>query len=139
MQLFLGILFVIAVPLLVLAIQRTLSKVKKDLVRTGKRPTGLQASNPWRAASIVFNGHACEAVKAIGNKYFLDIEANFPALPLPNCDVSACNCKYAFYEDRRERNEDRRHPASRRSERYDRTGQPTRRQRKRGRRKGDGD
>lgn len=137
MLLFLGLLFVIAASLLVLAIYKTSSNVKKTLRRTSKRPAGLQAGNQWGATSIVHGKHACEAVKAIANKRFLDIEQIIPALPLSNCNVSACDCKYAYYEDRRTQTEDRRHLASLQSELH--SGGTDRRRKKRGRRKVDRD
>jgi hypothetical protein len=137
MLLFLGILFVIAASLLVLVIYKTSSNVKKTRRRTSKNAASLQAGSPWRATSIVHGKHACEAVKAIANKRFLDIEQIIPALPLPNCNVSACSCKYEFFEDRRTHTEDRRHLASLQSKAY--SGGPNRRQKKRGRRKGDRD
>lgn len=137
MLLFLGILFVIAASLLVLVIYRTSSDVKRTMPRTSKSPAALHAGNPWRATSIVHGKHACDAVKAIANKRFLDIETIIPALPLSNCNVSACTCKYAYYEDRRTQTEDRRHQASPQSELY--SGGTNRRRKKRGRREGDRD
>lgn len=139
MLLFLEILFAIAASLLVVAIYRTTRNVKKNSPRTGTSAinAGLQEKNPWRATSIVHGRHACEAVKAIANKRFLEIEKIIPALPLPNCDVPACTCKYVFYEDRRAHTEDRRQPASLQSEQYLKTGGTNRRRKPRGRRKGD--
>lgn len=92
---------------------------------------------PYRATSIVHDDHACGAVKAIGNKRFLDTDRVIPALPLSDCDVAQCNCKYAHHEDRRNSLEDRRNPIALQSELYDRTGSTSRRTRKRGRRKTD--
>ena len=92
---------------------------------------------PYRATSIVHDDHACGAVKAIGSKRFLDTDRVIPALPLSDCDVAQCNCKYAHHEDRRKSHEDRRNPIALQSELYDRTGNTSRRTRKRGRRKTD--
>jgi hypothetical protein len=92
---------------------------------------------PYRATSIVHDDHACGAVKAIGNKRFLDTDRGIPALPLPDCNLSTCNCKYALHEDRREYDDDRRHPSALKSQLYDSAGDPNRRQEKRGRRKSD--
>jgi hypothetical protein len=139
MLLFLEILFVIAAALLVVAIYRTSRNVRKYTPRTGTSAinAGLQEKNAWRATSIVHGKHACAAVKAIANKRFLDIEKIIPALPLPNCNVPACSCKYVFYEDRRAHPEDRRQPASSQSAQYRKTGGTNRRRKPRGRRKGD--
>ena len=93
--------------------------------------------NPYRATSIVHDDHACEAVKAIGSKRFLDTDRVTPTLPLPDCDAAQCNCKYAQHKDRREFDEDRRNPNKLPSELYDQTGKTNRRTRKRGRRKTD--
>jgi hypothetical protein len=93
--------------------------------------------SPYRATSIMHDENACEAVKAIGEKRFLDIERNTPKLPLPNCDIARCNCRYAFHSDRRTLVEDRRHPNALKSNLFDHAGQSSRRSRKRGRRKTD--
>ena len=93
--------------------------------------------NPWRATSIVHDEKACDAVKAIGGKRFLDVERNIPKIPLPTCDTTRCNCKYDRHEDRRDSSEDRRMPNALHAELYDRTGKGNRRNRKRGRRKTD--
>jgi len=93
--------------------------------------------NPWRATSITHDENACEAVKAIAGKRFLDAERNIPKLPLPACDADRCNCMYARHEDRRDSSEDRRTPNALQAQLYDRTGQENRRARKRGRRKTD--
>ena len=93
--------------------------------------------NPWRATSIVHDENACNAVKAIGGKRFFDAERNIPKIPLPTCDATRCNCKFARHEDRRDSSEDRRMPNALHAELYDRTGKGNRRNRKRGRRKTD--
>jgi len=110
---------------------------------TGKTQTRQQQDNkaaarsPWRATSIVPGEDACAAVQAIGNKRFLDRDRVTPSLPLDDCDVANCTCKYAHHEDRRESKEDRRQPRSLHSELYSETGNTDRRARKRGRRKTD--
>ncbi len=96
-----------------------------------------QARNPYRCTSIVPGDGACGAVEAIGNRRFLQVERKVPTLPLPDCDVAQCNCKYAHHEDRRDSQEDRRHPAALQTELYDKSGNQNRRGRKRGRRKND--
>jgi len=96
-----------------------------------------QPRNPYRCTSIVAGDGACGAVKAIGNKRFLQVDRQVPTLPLPACDVAQCNCRYAHHEDRRESQEDRRHPAALQTELYDKSGNENRRGRRRGRRKND--
>lgn len=104
-----------------------------------KKPAkkAVAARNPWRATSITHDENACEAVKTIAGKRFLDAERNIPKLPLPACDSDRCNCTYARYEDRRDSSEDRRTPNALQAQLYDRVGQENRRARKRGRRKTD--
>jgi hypothetical protein len=99
--------------------------------------TPLVPRNPYRATSIVFDVDSCDAVKAIGGKCFLDVERLSPRLPLPDCNLSTCNCKYARHEDRRESDDDRRHPSALKTQLYDRVGDPNRRQKERGCRKSD--
>jgi len=91
----------------------------------------------WRATSVVHDEKACDAVKAIGGKRFLDTDRNIPKLPLPNCSATRCNCKYASHEDRRDSTEDRRIPNALHAALYDSTGEANRRTQKRGRRKTD--
>jgi hypothetical protein len=93
--------------------------------------------NPYRATSLVFDDDACDAVKAIGNLRFLDVDGITPNLPLSDCDLTSCNCKYAHHPDRRASDKDRRQPQSSASELYDRAGNIERRQNKHGRRKAD--
>ena len=113
-------------------------KLNRAVVQAGQRSkAALQARNPWRATSIVHDNFACRAVRTIGNKRFLDIEKNIPALALANCDAFTCNCRYAYHEDRRSHNDDRRSPGTLRSDLYDKAGEADRRQNKGGRRKSD--
>ncbi len=93
--------------------------------------------HPYRATSITFDSSACDAVRALGKKRFLDRDRDVPGLPLAACDKSQCSCKYAHHDDRRDASEDRRHPASLKSQLYERGEAPNKREKKRGRRKTD--
>lgn len=108
---------------------------------TSKKPKPKKAApvarNPYRSTSIQVDDHACEAARNIAGKRFLDTDRNVPKVPLPECDASACHCKYAHHTDRRDSEEDQRQPSALRSELYEASGKPNRRQRKRGRRKSD--
>ena len=64
-------------------------------------------SSEFHAVAIKFTSNACEAAKAIRGKRFLSNEA--PRLPLPECDVSQCDCRFMHYKDRRAK-DDRRNP-----------------------------
>jgi len=56
-------------------------------------------STPYHAVSIHFAPNACEAAKAIAGKRYLSAAA--PKLPLPDCDVLECKCRFIHHSDRR--------------------------------------
>ncbi len=61
----------------------------------------------YHAVSIVFEEGACKAAKAMSGRRFLSTAA--PRLPLPDCDVLECRCRFTHYKDRRS-GKDRRSP-----------------------------
>lgn len=61
----------------------------------------------YHAVSIKYDANACEAAKAMSGRRFLSSAA--PRLPLPECDVLECNCRFAHHKDRRT-GKDRRSP-----------------------------
>ena len=61
----------------------------------------------YHAVSIKFDANACEAAKAMSGRRFLSSAA--PRLPLPECNVLDCRCRFAHHEDRRS-GKDRRSP-----------------------------
>lgn len=137
---------VLAVGAFLLKRQPSTALVQRNRVgpasRTGlavrKTRTRQAPRSPYRATSIEYSGTACAAAKAISGKRFLDTERVTPALPLARCDASRCTCNYLHHEDRRESNEDRRHPGvGLVSELYKRGDRPDLRKKKRGRRKTD--
>lgn len=67
---------------------------------------GEVAGKPYAAVSIKTRLGACNAAITAQDKVFLSTAA--PPLPLPECDVEDCACRYVFYDDRRQ--EDRRSP-----------------------------
>ena len=71
------------------------------------RPTKAGASTTFHAVSIKFASSACSAAKSLEGKRFLSGAA--PQIPLPDCDVLECKCRFAHYSDRRE-SDDRRNP-----------------------------
>ncbi len=102
-----AIFLVLGAVLAVVILMRTKSghTKKSQPSRNSKaNKTPLAPRNPHRATSIVFDGNACDAAKSIGGKRFRDVErlAPRPQLPLPNCNLSTCNCRYVSHEDRRE-------------------------------------
>ena len=66
-----------------------------------------RTKSPFHAVSIHFAANACAEAKQLAGIRFLAREA--PDLPLPRCDVSTCQCRFAHYEDRRS-GKDRRSP-----------------------------
>jgi hypothetical protein len=119
------IVFVMIVAiLLILAVRKNFSSPGTlgfnggNVVRKSKKNSPV-ARNPYRAASIVFDVNACDALKAVGSRRFLDTERNLPVVPLPGCSVAKCNCKYAHYEDRRTSDEDQRLPSALVSQLYE--------------------
>lgn len=96
-----------------------------------------QRHSPYRATSIISNDGACDAVKSIGDKRFLDVERIIPTLPLPDCNAHKCDCRYEHHEDRRVFDQDRRNPPGLKSQLYDISDQQNKREKNRGRRKGD--
>lgn len=86
--------------------------LRKRRVRENVRPDQLKGSSPttdsaFHAVSLQFAGNACEAAKNMRGRRFLSTAA--PRIPLPDCDASACQCKFVHHKDRRA-NEDRRSP-----------------------------
>lgn len=65
------------------------------------------SNTQFHAVSIRLSGHSCKAAKEMSGRRFLATAA--PKLPLPNCDVLDCNCRFAHHDDRRA-NKDRRSP-----------------------------
>lgn len=64
-------------------------------------------STAYHAVSIKFDANACEAAKALSGRRFLSSAA--PRLPLPECNVLECRCRFAHHKDRRS-GKDRRSP-----------------------------
>ena len=76
-------------------------------IPTGARDEpGAVVGKPYAAVSIKTRLGACNAAITAQDKVFLSTAA--PPLPLPECDVEECACRYVFYDDRRQ--EERRSP-----------------------------
>ena len=86
-------------------------------------PARDDARNYHGVAICYYDPCACHAVQRLETRPFLSdrpplflettrfLAGEAPLLPLPNCTAPHCLCRYAHYEDRRER--DRRDPLSR--------------------------
>jgi hypothetical protein len=81
------------------------SKPRSPAARPVKTPT----SSEFHAVSIRFLSSACSAAKSLEGKRFLSSAA--PRIPLAECDVLECKCRFVHYSDRRE-GDDRRNPYS---------------------------
>ena len=65
------------------------------------------ADSQFHAVSLSYASNACEAAKNMEGRRFLSGTA--PRIPLPDCDVLECKCKFVHHKDRR-KNDDRRNP-----------------------------
>lgn len=67
------------------------------------------ATSRFHSVSIKVTGSACRAAKELSGQRFLSTEA--PPLPLPDCTMEECNCRFVHHKDRRA-GKDRRSPFS---------------------------
>ena len=88
------------------------------LIRIRRGSTGSESAPPpapdrtgseFHAVSLKVTGKACDAARAMTGRRFLSAAA--PKLPLPDCDVLECNCRFVHHKDRRS-GKDRRSPFS---------------------------
>jgi hypothetical protein len=64
------------------------------------RPVKATATSEFHAVSIKFASSACSAAKSLDGKRFLSSAA--PRIPLADCDVLECKCRFVHHSDRRE-------------------------------------
>lgn len=71
-----------------------------------RRLTGIKSlksyrrgANPFNAVSVKSYGEGCTEIEAINGKRFLSEDA--PLLPLQDCSLAKCNCRYSHLTDRR--------------------------------------
>lgn len=64
--------------------------------------------NPYHAVSIETGAKACKAARAIEGHRFLASAA--PKLPLRECSLATCQCKYVHHNDRRSQRDRRVQP-----------------------------
>ena len=64
-----------------------------------------ETQQPYRCVAIRPGQEACQAVRNLAGRRFLGRAA--PPLPLDNCAVASCRCRYDHFADRRE--DERRH------------------------------
>jgi hypothetical protein len=93
---------------LLVAVWWLLRKRREGLPETSSTQLRPKSANTeFHAVSIKYAGPACVAAKNMSGRRFLATAA--PKLPLPECDILECSCRFAHHEDRRSR-QDRRSP-----------------------------
>ena len=101
----------IVLILVLLAAIWVLIRIRRNTIAEKAAPK-LAVSSPqsaYHAVSIKMSGPACQAAKDMAGRRFLSTAA--PKLPLPDCDVLECNCRFVHHKDRRSGKE-RRSPFS---------------------------
>ena len=86
-------------------VRKRREKVSVEPRITQHRPGS--SNTQFHAVSIKYSGKTCQAAMDMSGRRFLATAA--PKLPLPECDVLECNCRFAHHEDRRT-HKDRRSP-----------------------------
>jgi hypothetical protein len=81
-------------------------RATRSLFGHGDEPLNPKAAAPapkrvmsYHAVTIATGARCCSAAEALREQRFLSREA--PKLPLANCDVLQCECRYAHHDDRR--------------------------------------
>jgi len=66
---------------------------------TAKSAAKPDDNSAFHAVAIKCSDKACDAAKAMTGRRFLSNAA--PRLPLPECDLLECRCRFVHYKDRR--------------------------------------
>ncbi len=82
-----------------LAIWLFVRKRQKGRPQTRQPGPNQSADQSYHAVSIKFDAKACDAARALEGRRFLSAAA--PRLPLPDCDVLECRCRFVHHQDRR--------------------------------------
>lgn len=91
-------LIAVAILLAVLWFVRRNAKPGNVRPDEGRKVTAVSDSK-FHAVSIRFGANACEAARKMEGRRFLSSAA--PRLPLPECDVQGCQCRFKHHTDRR--------------------------------------
>ncbi|MGL5358877.1 MAG: hypothetical protein ACRDBI_04040 [Shewanella sp.] len=131
------LLILASLSLLVLALLMRRQKDRKHLKKHPNlsRHSPKQRSEheqPFHSVSIVNQGRPCEHAAGLQGKRFLSRQA--PSIPLAQCSVSKCQCRYQHHHDRRQAGSDRRVAFGVTRDLYGAFGEENRRQRPKGRR-----
>ncbi len=100
---------VMALLLLLLLVVWLLIRRRQDSVAAKPEtpPPVSYKSTAYHAVSIKFESNACMAARELEGKRFLSAAA--PRLPLAECNVLDCRCRFVHHKDRRS-GKDRRSP-----------------------------
>ena len=90
----------------------------------------------FHSVSIVNDGSCCEQAETLSGKRFLSKDA--PEIPMEECTMTQCQCRYQHHEDRRQIGNDRRVEYGVTRELFGAFGEQNRRDRPKGRRATDG-
>jgi len=84
-------------------------RLRKGADTESSRPSASPGAvnSAFHAVSIQFSSSACKAAREMAGRRFLGTAA--PKLPLAECDVLECNCRFVHHKDRRA-GKDRRSP-----------------------------
>ena len=82
------------------------SRVHAEVQLSGRPVQAHRVVNPFHAVSIVPGPKCCEEARKLEGIRFLSQEA--PKLPLAGCICTACACRYAHHDDRRQGSDRRR-------------------------------
>ena len=84
-------------------------RLRKGADTESSRPSASPSAvnSAFHAVSIQFSSSACKAAREMAGRRFLGTAA--PKLPLADCDVLECNCRFVHHKDRRA-GKDRRSP-----------------------------
>ncbi|MCU8028965.1 hypothetical protein RA178_18640 [Shewanella oncorhynchi] len=96
----------------------------------------INKTHSFHSVSIVNNGSCCEQIEALSGKRFLSKDA--PEIPMEECTMANCQCRYQHHEDRRQLGNDRRVEYGVTRELFGAFGEQNRRDRPKGRRATDG-
>lgn len=108
----------------------------KDINTLLKLQISINKTHSFHSVSIVNNGSCCEQIEALSGKRFLSKDA--PEIPMEECTMANCQCRYQHHEDRRQLGNDRRVEYGVTRELFGAFGEQNRRDRPKGRRATDG-
>ena len=100
MEILLGAAVVVLIGLLLFFRRRDAKSKAANAKPAGQgRSRVAKKSTPYHAVSIKFAGNACAAAREMSGKRFLSGAA--PRLPLADCNVLECRCRFIHHSDRR--------------------------------------